>query len=136
MNIVVCHICGKCLDFGGGTSLLSKKGLSSLVWASKACKDGRVEMISGMVAAILHTSCRKDYTWPTTIKKTQEILKQVRPELSALLSPGSSLRSSLPDLSTSPNIAYILRKARRRMTRDQESIKIQKSHFPSKDLEV
>jgi len=50
---------GKPLDSGGGTSFLSKQGLSSLVQASKARKDGKAEMISGMVAAIVHTSCRK-----------------------------------------------------------------------------
>jgi len=105
MNIVVCHICGKCLDFGGGTSFLSKRAcLHSSGPAKHARMEIKVEMISGMVAATLHTACRKDYSRPTTIKKTQEILKQVRPEVRALLSPGSSLRSSPPDLRLHPTL--------------------------------
>jgi len=97
------YICGKCLDFGGGTSFLSKRAcLHSSGPAKYARMEIKVEMISGMAAAILHTSCRKDSSRPTTIKKTQGILKQVRPEVSALLSPGSSLRSSPPDLRLYP----------------------------------
>jgi len=62
MNRGVCLICGKYLDFCGGRLLvfLSKKGLTSHVRARKARKDGKAEMISDMVAAIVHTSCRKD----------------------------------------------------------------------------
>jgi len=97
--------------------LLSKKGLSSLVQPGKARKDGKAEMISGMVAAIVHASCKKDDTQPTTIEKKKK-KKKKDARNSEASAPRSSLLIVLDHLCarrfpppTSPNIAYFAESA-------------------------
>ena len=60
----MCVICGKCIknDF-----TVVKKGIDSLIEASKERKDDLWEKLENVKEILLHTECRKNYTRRSSI---------------------------------------------------------------------
>lgn len=55
-----CMLCSRPLS--ESKSITCKKGLPTLIAASKQRKDGRHKIFSGVTEILLHERCRKEYT--------------------------------------------------------------------------
>lgn len=65
---VKCVICGADIERGVDGTRVSEKGLQTLRKASLQRKDGKHENFEGVTSLIVHTSCRKQYTRPSSVK--------------------------------------------------------------------